>query len=476
MTDLGDTAPVKSGEILAGKYRVDQVLGVGGMGVVVAATHMQIGKRVALKFLLPTALTLPVALERFLREARAAALLRGEHVAQVLDVGNLENGAPYMVMEYLEGGDLGAVVQGSGSLPIGDAVDYVLQACEAVAEAHAAGIIHRDLKPRNLFLTRRVDRSPLVKVLDLGISKIVSPGDKEDASLTRTSDVMGSPNYMSPEQIKRTRDVDARTDIWSLGVVLYELLAGQVPFLADTMPQLCGLVLQDPPTPLLEVRPDVPPGLWAVILRCLEKDPEARYQSVVELAKALAPFAPKRSASVLDHLHAMGQSPVSGAASSVVPRVPREPAAARTSGTWAGPPSETLAARPERGQSLFGVSVAFISVVSLTIGVYLWSQHAPLPEGSTGSSATATTPVANVAPLVTSPVRPASAAPVEPASAAPSASASAAPALSSRARSPRAPAPVESIKPPASAAPTAAPSSSSSGKSADEALMPLDRK
>lgn len=305
MVDLADTSPVKEGEVLADKYRVDKLLGVGGMGVVVAATHIQLGKKVAIKFMLPAAVTMPVAMERFVREARAAVQLRGEHVAQVVDVGTLKNGAPYMVMDYLDGNDLGFLIQQHGALPIADAVDFVLQACEAVAEAHSAGIVHRDLKPRNLFVTKRVDQSPLVKVLDFGISKVMNVDGKEDHALTGTNDVMGSPLYMSPEQLKSSRHVDGRTDIWSLGVVLYELLTGQVPFRADTIPQLCGLVLQEPPTPLVEHRPDAPYALWLVILRCLAKDPAGRFQNVDELAKALEPFAPHRSRQAIERIQSI---------------------------------------------------------------------------------------------------------------------------------------------------------------------------
>src|SRR3954470_13666053 len=213
-------APVQEGEILAGKYRVERVLGVGGMGVVVAATHLQLDERVAIKFLVPDALSSDEAVARFAREARAAVKIKSEHVARVIDVGTLDNGAPYMVMEYLEGGDLSRVLQAQGPLPVEDAVEYVLQACEAIAHAHVLGIVHRDLKPANLFLTKRNDGSQSVKVLDFGISKVLSGNSgasSSDAAMTRTRAVMGSPLYMSPEQMTSTRDVDGRTDIWALG-------------------------------------------------------------------------------------------------------------------------------------------------------------------------------------------------------------------------------------------------------------------
>ncbi len=182
----------KEGDVLAGKYRIDRVLGKGGMGVVVAAHHTTLRQNVAVKFLLAATAKRGDATERFLREARAAVSIQSEHVARVTDVGTLESGAPYMVMEFLTGSDLGQVLEERGPLPVEEAVDYVLQACEAIAEAHALGLIHRDLKPANLFVTTRADGSPLIKVLDFGLSKATKP-DTLDASLTATNVVMGSP-------------------------------------------------------------------------------------------------------------------------------------------------------------------------------------------------------------------------------------------------------------------------------------------
>jgi eukaryotic-like serine/threonine-protein kinase len=286
------SSEVHEGQVLAGKFRIERVLGQGGMGVVVAATHIQLDERVALKFLLPEALGNPEAVARFAREARAAVKIKSEHVARVSDVGTLESGSPYMVMEYLEGQDLADWVRHSGAMRVPDAVEFVLQACEAIAEAHALGIVHRDLKPANLFVTRRVDGSPCIKVLDFGISKLTVPGSTSDMGMTKTSTVMGSPLYMSPEQMSSTRNVDQRTDIWALGIILYEVLTGRVPFEAETMPQLCGMILQDPPRPLRDLRQDVPDGLQWVVLRCLEKNRDSRFTSVAELAAALAPFGP----------------------------------------------------------------------------------------------------------------------------------------------------------------------------------------
>ena len=283
---------VHEGQILAGKFRIERVLGQGGMGIVVAATHLQLDERVALKFLLPEALSNPEAVERFAREARAAVKIKSEHVARVSDVGTLESGSPYMVMEYLQGEDLAAWVRRGGAIAVPEAIEFFLQACEAIAEAHALGIVHRDLKPANLFVTRRVDGSVCIKVLDFGISKLSLPGAAPEFDMTKTNTVMGSPLYMSPEQMSSTRNVDMRTDIWALGVILYESLTGRVPFEAETMPQLCGMILQDPPRPIRELRPELPVVLQEVIFRCLEKNRDHRFNNVAELAYALAPFGP----------------------------------------------------------------------------------------------------------------------------------------------------------------------------------------
>ncbi|WP_437302083.1 serine/threonine-protein kinase [Sorangium sp. So ce388] len=313
---------VREGQVLAGKYRVERVIGAGGMGVVVAATHLQLEERVAIKLLLPAAAHSRTLAERFVREARAAVKVKSEHVARVTDVGTLESGTPYMVMEYLSGSDLADALRAGGPMPAQAAVEYVLQACEALAEAHAAGIVHRDLKPANLFLTRRADGSPCVKVLDFGISKVVTGG--ADPRITDTKAVMGSPLYMSPEQLKSSRDVDARTDIWSLGVILFELLAGEPPFDGATMPQLCVAIMQGVPRPLAAFRADVHPALEAVVLRCLEKTPERRFRDIGELAEALAPFAAGRARISIDRISGISRS--SG---------PPRPALASGSGTTA---------------------------------------------------------------------------------------------------------------------------------------------
>jgi eukaryotic-like serine/threonine-protein kinase len=284
-------APVQLGDVIAGKYRVEQILGQGNMGVVVAAMHVALEQRVALKFLLQGRHVGRELVERFVREGRAAARLKSQHVTRVLDVGALDDGAPFMVMEYLEGHDLKAHLAKHGPLPLGDAVEYVLQACEGVAEAHAAGVVHRDLKPANLFLTTDASRMPCIKIFDFGISKLVG-----DLTLTTEAQSMGSPLYMSPEQLNSAKDVDGRADLWSLGASLFELLAGTPPFNAETMQQLCVRVFTGQPTPLCQLRSDIPAGLESVILQCLQKDRGLRFKNVAELAAALAPWAPLRAA------------------------------------------------------------------------------------------------------------------------------------------------------------------------------------
>ncbi len=275
------------GALIAGKFRVERVLGEGGMGVVVAAHHTALDQKVALKILRLGAAERPEIVERFLREARSAARLRTEHVARVIDVATLESGLPYIVLEYLEGADLDAWVRKNGPMPVERAVSLVLQACEAVAEAHALGIVHRDLKPHNLFLTTGVGGADLLKVLDFGVAKAAGFAG---GVLTRSDSSVGSPLYMSPEQMRSSRDVDARTDIWSLGVTLYEIIAGRPPFDAESFPELVLKVQAGKVVPLSDVRPDVPAALSAAIGQALEGDRDKRYLHVGAFASALEAF------------------------------------------------------------------------------------------------------------------------------------------------------------------------------------------
>jgi serine/threonine-protein kinase len=271
------------------------------MGVVVAAHHLVLDERVALKFLLPSALSNRESVGRFVREARAAVKIKNEHVARVSDVGELPNGAPYMVMEFLDGSDLSGWLSRTGALPTEQAVDFVLQACEALAEAHALGIVHRDLKPANLFCIQKSDGQLSIKVLDFGISKVTVAG-ADGHQLTRTTATMGSPLYMSPEQMQSSKSVDARTDIWSLGVILFELMTARAPFDAESAMELAVKVATIPAPPLRSVRPDAPEGLERVVAACLERDRAVRFQTVGELALALRDFAPHHARPSVDRV------------------------------------------------------------------------------------------------------------------------------------------------------------------------------
>jgi serine/threonine-protein kinase len=291
MTALPQTVP--PGTILLDKYRVEHQLGLGGMGVVLAATHLQLQERVAIKLLLPSVRDNADVVRRFLREGQAAARLKGEHSARIIDVGSLSDGAPYLVMEYLDGLDLAALIAGRHHLGTSEAVDHILQACEGLAEAHAQGLIHRDVKPANFFLTRRPDGSPLLKILDFGISKSAVT---VEPALTQAQTTMGTPSYMSPEQMRSARDVDARADIWGLGATLYECLSGRTPFVAESFSALCFKVATEAPDRLPT---PVPPGIASVVYRCLEKDPALRFATVAELALHLAPFATNATAAAV---------------------------------------------------------------------------------------------------------------------------------------------------------------------------------
>ena len=292
MSDSGRMkSPVAPGDIVAGKYRIERVLGSGGMGVVVAARHIDLDQPVALKFILPHALAGKGNVERFMREARAAVRLKSEHVARVYDVGRDAEDRPFMVLELLEGMDLSKLSKQKGPLPVADAVEYVLQACEALVEAHAAGIVHRDLKPQNLFVTRRLNGTPLLKVLDFGIAKAFGPGAVGQMALTDSAAIIGSPLYMAPEQMRSARTAEVRSDIWALGVILYELLGGQLPFDGETVTEVCIRVVNEDPKPLLTLRPALEEPLVAIVMRCLEKEPEGRYHNVSALAAALEPFS-----------------------------------------------------------------------------------------------------------------------------------------------------------------------------------------
>ncbi|HEY2901560.1 MAG TPA: serine/threonine-protein kinase [Polyangia bacterium] len=296
MTDR-DT-PVTIGRLFADKYRVDGLLGNGGMGMVFAATHLQLETRVAIKLLRTDMSRTETATARLLREARATARINSENVARVLDIGTVDWGGLYIVMEYLEGQDLAALMQKQPLWSPSEAVGVMLQACEGVRAAHALGIIHRDLKPSNLFVTNDASGARRIKVLDFGVSKLVDPITGSPVvsrggagPLTRPDSMLGSPVYMSPEQLNDPRAVNVQTDIWSLGVILFELLAGRPPFQAKALPELCTLILHENAPPLRSLRPDLPSALEAILEKCLKRTAAERYATVGALMKDLAPFA-----------------------------------------------------------------------------------------------------------------------------------------------------------------------------------------
>lgn len=350
--EISDTpSPFGPGAIIAGKYRVERVIGRGGMGLVLEAKHLHLDHPVAIKFLLAEAAEAPGAAARFLREARAAARIRSEHVARVFDSDITPEGAPYLVMELLVGTDLHRLVRGRGSLPIAEAIDYLLQACEALAEAHTLGIVHRDLKPGNLFLTRRLDGTPLVKLLDFGIAKTPDTGWSE-AGLTVARGTLGSPLYMSPEQLDDTSSVDLRTDIWALGIVLFELLTGRHPFEAASQAAFGARIAAGAPESLGRYFDDAPAGLDAVIARCLTKDPTARFESVGAFAEALRPFAGETSRASLERIASVSVVSTSNHTVLAVPK----PASRPPSRDGSGPrPSVAMVPKTSESGPLSGV-------------------------------------------------------------------------------------------------------------------------
>lgn len=394
----------REGDVVAGKYRIGRVLGAGGMGVVVAAHHIQLDEKVALKFLFPEALSSPEAVARFIREARAAVRIKSENVVRVSDVGSLENGAPYIVMEYLEGGDLAGWLRQRGALPIEQGVDFVLQACVGIAEAHSVGIVHRDLKPANLFCVRRSDGQLGIKVLDFGISKVTSrTGSGPSDALTNTSSMMGTPLYMSPEQLRSSKDVDTRTDIWALGAILFELVAGKAAFLSESVTELAIKIANDPPPPLRDFRPDAPPELQAVMLRCLEKDRERRFRNVAELALALLPFAPRRAKAVVERVSGIIQAGGLSESALEVPASPPAEATAASPGTLP-PVGRTTTGTPVRKTAGLGIAVA-LALGLFAVGGMLALRSLRGPLISTANTAVATSPPAAPALPVASQVR-----------------------------------------------------------------------
>lgn len=344
------TAPAPPpGSVIAGKYRVERVLGSGGMAVVVEAMHLILGQRVAIKILRADAAQAPSVIERFRQEAQIAAQLPGDHVVRVTDIGQTDSGEPFIVMELMIGRDLEAEILARGCLPMEEAVDMILQACEGVAEAHAVGLVHRDLKPGNLFVLRRRDGSPQVKVLDFGISKLTRRED--NVALTQATDNFGTPLYMSPEQIQSVKNVDARTDQHALAAILYTLLAGCPPWSAPTVTALSVLIATQPPPSLRGLRPDVPSRLEQILARALAKQPTERFADLAAFAYALVPFGSAGAQASVRR--------ISSALASAAPPVGFDPRASETGYAMGGAPQalpSSPGASPDRpGHSSSGL-------------------------------------------------------------------------------------------------------------------------
>jgi len=374
---------VAPGHLIGDKYRVERVLGEGGMGVVVEATHLQLEERVAIKFLLEQHATSAEVVQRFLREARAARMIKSERAVKVFDVGTTASGAPFMVMELLTGSDIAALLAHRGPMHPQLVADLLLQACDALAEAHAKGIVHRDLKPANLFVTTGADGNTLVKVLDFGISKI---GSGVDSNLTRTRGFMGTALYVSPEQLRSAKNVDARADIWALGVMLFEMLTRTHPFLADDVAQLSVKIVMDPPTSLRSVRPDLPEELERVVARCLEKTPADRFASCAELAEALAPFASPEGQALAAAIARRAKG-VPSTAVAIVPPVAPPPAHQTAAAGSLVKTAEPSFVTPRRAPII--AAIAALLALAIGVVVLVLRSSPPAPSDEVKSAATA---------------------------------------------------------------------------------------
>jgi eukaryotic-like serine/threonine-protein kinase len=353
--------PVVSGEVIQGRYLIGDVIGEGGMGLVFEATHLGLESKVALKVIRSDFKNDEEFVLRFINEARAAALLKGEHIARVYDVGTLESGEPYLVMERLEGIGLEAFLERVGPLEPPEAVGLLLEVCEGLAEAHALALVHRDIKPANLFLARRPDGSSLVKILDFGIAKRIV--DKARRGLTNPARSLGSPWYMSPEQMMDPSRVDARSDIWSLGVLLFELLTSDHPFDGEGVPEVCAKVLSSPAPSISDYRGGIPHGLEKVIACCLNKDPARRFPSVAALAEALLEFGSVRR-------------PSWGPAST--PRSSRRARPSRQTFGSLAPLADHFRVRPSAWSGVFAAAGAFTLAGGVTWAVFAYGEEPPL--------------------------------------------------------------------------------------------------
>jgi serine/threonine protein kinase/TPR repeat protein len=408
----------KTGDVIKGKYEVTKVLGKGGMGYVVAAIHLELRETVAIKFPRPGLREEPEAIARFKQEARAGRRIKNRHIAQVYDVDTLDDGSSFIVMEYLTGRDLAAILEEDGPLDVKDTADLILQACEGVSAAHAEGIIHRDLKPSNLFVADDPDGTQVVKVLDFGISKWT---ESTDPSATESTATMGTPLYMSPEQLMSTKSVDARSDVWSLGVILYQMLTDGPPFYGATSAALVAAILNETPKKPSEARTDLPGALDDLLHDALRKDAAARIQSVEAFAARLAPFgtpASQRSYDAIRELAARRRSrptaddpkashaPAEAAVQNPVGAVPATEAAMVGSPVTDGGVSDAsgeVAPRPMRRRPVvvLGVAAALSAVAIAAVAPRF--RHEPAPVNADSPAIASVTPAATEAPAASAP-------------------------------------------------------------------------
>jgi serine/threonine-protein kinase len=412
-----DVLPFQPGHVIDAKYRIERVLGRGGMGVVYEAFHLPLAQSVALKVVLPEIGQNPEALARFMNEARNSARIESDHVARIMDTGCFQDGTPFMVMELLAGQDLDALLAAEVSLPAWRVADLMLEAIDGVSAAHALGIVHRDLKPANLFLTQKPGRPARVKVLDFGISKALGTSPMSGHHVTQTAAIVGSPAYMAPEQLRNSKEVDARADIWSLGVITYQLATGKLPFDADNVGALFADIIESEPAPMRTHRADVPPELERVVQRCMRKKADERFQTVVDLAAALAPLGTRTAEQALERISGGG---VATAAYTSVPRLPTGsdpysatqvsdphqetvqglPAqlrgaqgASKTAGSWV---THGTAPAPKKPMPLWllgaGAALLLLTVAGL-LGVRMYSARMPASAGGGASAAGAGAPV-----------------------------------------------------------------------------------
>ncbi len=415
---------ITPGAVLDGKYLVGRIIGSGAVGIVFQAKNVELDETVAIKCLRPEMQIDSGMVGRFAREAKAAAAIKSEYVATVHDVGTTEDGVPYIVMEYLEGKDLGTFVAENGTLSARTAVEYALQCCEALAVAHSKGIVHRDIKPENLLVTERAGGMRIVKVLDFGISKAALTGSifQNELPIVKTLSLMGTPLYMSPEQVRVSDSVDVRSDIWSLGMVIYEVLTGHTAFTGASITEICAQIIEAPPNPIELHRNDLPSGLVEVIAKCLQKDVTKRYQNVAELALALMPFGPKRTRLNVERAIAVlqGSGHVAldvrfqstmppGSSDPPFPLIPRHssvPTGLLMPASVPAPSSHTVADPPRSMPAGFYVGVAAVLLLA-GVGILLLLKGNPAPQPSAPV-------VQQVAPAVVATAPPAPAQPAAP--------------------------------------------------------------